>query len=508
MALTIYSKAGADAKFATLANASVKPSATDALIWVAPSGSDSTGDGRSHGSAFRTLTAAVAALPASLSAPATIRLAPGAYTEPGTINLGQRRNLTIIGSGMGVTQLTFSGTGSSIVSAWPVNSPSIVTHLTIADLSIANANGSNVGAGFEQRAGTEVYVTRVNISGHKYGIVFDQTELAHIDQCDLQMQITAGIWFTRGPDWTASAQITPPFTNNVTVSRCQIHEPSTAIGIIDDGGWAHTIENNSFDGCSNQVIIAGMSGGTISGNECENAVDHYIVVTNVSHLLGTAVGPSVGLLIAGNVIDTASTGKAAIMLQSGMTITILSNSLSSTGYAIRGASTVNTLTSVGNFNGGTGALLYETRATNHVALDKAELALLGPAFKTALTYAPPASGTAVFLDLGNGTKDTGGTVPAYGIGRGDTSLINSVDYRTAAASKHRFLVDGTEIFKVTANGAFAMGKAIGLASMTTAQRNTLGAATVGAGGAVWDNSLGKPVYSDGTNWRDSAATIV
>lgn len=43
-------------------------------------------------------------------------------------------------------------------------------------------------------------------------------------------------------------------------------------------------------------------------------------------------------------------------------------------------------------------------------------------------------------------------------------------------------------------------------SYTTAGRPT--ASSAGAGAEYFDTTLNKPVYSDGTNWRDAAGTIV
>lgn len=45
-----------------------------------------------------------------------------------------------------------------------------------------------------------------------------------------------------------------------------------------------------------------------------------------------------------------------------------------------------------------------------------------------------------------------------------------------------------------------------LASFTTAARP--GAALLGRGAEIYDTTLNKPVWSDGTNWRDAAGTIV
>jgi hypothetical protein len=210
------------------------------------------------------------------------------------------------------------------------------------------------------------------------------------------------------------------------------------------------------------------------------------------------------------VIDTRSTGFGGIVFAQGGSgyITMIANSIASNSNAVKGVSTVGFLVSIGNYNPGVGSLMLDGKATHQVQLDPAEFALLGVAFKTSLSFAPPSSGSTVFIDLANGQKDSGGVVPAYGVGRGDLSLVATTDYRTAVNARHRFLVDGTETFKVDSHGPRAVGQAVGLASLNTAQRNALGAANVGAGGAVWDSSLGKPVFSDGTNWRDSAANIV
>ena len=54
--------------------------------------------------------------------------------------------------------------------------------------------------------------------------------------------------------------------------------------------------------------------------------------------------------------------------------------------------------------------------------------------------------------------------------------------------------------EVTANGP------VSLKSFTTAGRPS--AATIGAGASVYDTTLGKPVWSDGTNWKDAAGNTV
>lgn len=48
----------------------------------------------------------------------------------------------------------------------------------------------------------------------------------------------------------------------------------------------------------------------------------------------------------------------------------------------------------------------------------------------------------------------------------------------------------------------------GWAPMATSTRNIIGAASFGVGGTVFDTTLGKPIWSNGTVWKDSAGTTV
>lgn len=55
-----------------------------------------------------------------------------------------------------------------------------------------------------------------------------------------------------------------------------------------------------------------------------------------------------------------------------------------------------------------------------------------------------------------------------------------------------------------------VGASVVTGVFTTAQRNATGAghASTGAGASVYDSTLNKPVWSDGTNWRDATGAIV
>ena len=86
----------------------------------------------------------------------------------------------------------------------------------------------------------------------------------------------------------------------------------------------------------------------------------------------------------------------------------------------------------------------------------------------------------------------------------------SLWYTPAAGQAHVFTDGaGTEIFRGQANGTglkLAASKSLILGTTTTAGRPS--AATHGAGAVLYDTTLSKPIYSDGTVWRDAAGTAV
>lgn len=66
----------------------------------------------------------------------------------------------------------------------------------------------------------------------------------------------------------------------------------------------------------------------------------------------------------------------------------------------------------------------------------------------------------------------------------------------------------TEVFRGGANGVLTALVGFRPGRFSTAGRNALGAATVGEGVEVYDTTLHKPVWSDGSAWRDAAGTVV
>lgn len=106
-----------------------------------------------------------------------------------------------------------------------------------------------------------------------------------------------------------------------------------------------------------------------------------------------------------------------------------------------------------------------------------------------------------------------GRVTMMNCGGSTTLRVNANNKRYVAIQSNLTLTNGDAGLVISADSAgssffdaVAFKSPIKLASYTTAGRPS--AATAGAGAVVWNTSTNKPNYSDGTNWRDAAGTVV
>jgi hypothetical protein len=222
----------------------------------------------------------------------------GTYLCDSTLNMAQK--VTLAGEGYKSTILSFNHTGAGIKMVSTINS-SVAVNTVVKDLAIACTNLLNTDGGYVDVCGTFVVCQALEIYGFKYGIIFDQTELAEIDLCGLYSAVAGGaaIWIVDGPSYTPGAL--NGFTNRISITRNQINCAATAYGLADDGGYTHVIATNNFNGCLNHIRLAGGNGISITGNEMESASGSSI--ENYStNLIGGAGSVVTSLSLSGNVI--------------------------------------------------------------------------------------------------------------------------------------------------------------------------------------------------------------
>lgn len=162
-------------------------------------------------------------------------------------------NVTFRGVGSTATVLQYSGLGDAIALKQTVNQ-SNAAYFYLEDIGVTGTNPNNVGACFDNVAGTYVGAKKCAFTGCQYGVIFDQTELGFVEDCTFGLQALAGVWLVN--DGTHSAGADSGFTNAIRIERNAFE--ASAFGIIDDGGSVHSIERNTFDGilCSDVVYAA------------------------------------------------------------------------------------------------------------------------------------------------------------------------------------------------------------------------------------------------------------
>lgn len=127
----------------------------------------------------------------------------------GADTLTMKKWVTLQGSGKLATEIKYSGTGDAMRKVERVNS-SVAVHTSVRDLGITMTNASATGGCYVDVGGTFAELLNVALTGGKFGVVFDQTELSTIRGCDIEAQLAggAGVWLVNGPDHSPGITLT------------------------------------------------------------------------------------------------------------------------------------------------------------------------------------------------------------------------------------------------------------------------------------------------------------
>lgn len=230
------------------------------------------------------------------------------------------RNLTLYGDGQRSSVLVSSHKGTCLRKVEAINGATPV-HVVIRSLGLINmAGGANAGAGFHDTGGTYISVIDVLIENFKYGIILDQSELVDIDLCTIQHQSHSCIWLVNGPDFDHRAAI--HFTNRISINRCQINGAGQ-FGILDDGGVAHVLRDNNYNGCGiAHIRAASVTNLTISGGEYEGAGSRSLILT-FHTLAGIQVG-GCGVVLIENAFMAPSKTNSSIEIHNCSVLSLVS----------------------------------------------------------------------------------------------------------------------------------------------------------------------------------------
>jgi hypothetical protein len=252
--------------------------------------------------------------------------------DTGTLTCGSsivmQAKTTLRGRGRKASTLQFTNAGDGVQSTWPINS-STGAYVGLRNLSVVNTNGANTGGGFVDVGGTFIDLYDVYFSGFKYGVIFDQTEVATVDVCDFLVAASGvGIWLVNGSEHSAGAS--SGYTNRITVTRSQFNGPTSSnYAILDDGGGNHVFTDNNINGCAFAAWFAGVGALVFSRNEVEAQTSIPVKLMDTKALNSVYVGPCQAIEVNSNNFAPGATGYA-IELQAAIGGSIKSNGFANT----------------------------------------------------------------------------------------------------------------------------------------------------------------------------------
>lgn len=236
----------------------------------------------------------------------------GTFKFATTLNLHPKTILT--GCGRKTSVLMYTGTGDGVKTTSSINTSTPIDVL-IRDVAIGCNNVGNTGGGYVDVGGSFIYVNNAYLFNFKYNIIFDQTEIAKIENCEFLggSMTTASIWLVNGADHTPGASLN--FTNRIKIDNNQFNSvPGTHVSIIDEGGACHTITDNNFNAGATGLYVCGVSGLVVSGNEFEAHSVSDITMSDTKKIIPAYVAECNGFNITANV---AISGDSNMVVQAG-----------------------------------------------------------------------------------------------------------------------------------------------------------------------------------------------
>lgn len=304
---------------------------------------------------------------------------PGTY-KTGTDTLAMAKWVTLRGQGKHATVISYSGTGDAIKMTSAINTSTAV-HTALRDLGVTMTNAAATGGCYVDVGGTFVVVEDCALTGGKFGVIFDQTELATIRRNDIEAQVAggAGVWLVNGPDHTIGAS--SQFTNRILITENQFNNGGTAAShIIDDGGVSHVITCNNFNSgiitASPPVArFAGILKLLIQGNYFEGG-QTMLSFASTTFYGAVGAGSSSAVSIRNNVISMSQPNTPIAITAAANPLELCSNWIgNSAASVVSGASFCASITAIGNI--WTSGTLLDSDPTYLLEMDNNGLSFRG-----------------------------------------------------------------------------------------------------------------------------------
>jgi len=303
-------------------------------------------------------TATTAAIQSVLDLAGNIYLPAGTYAINAPLVIKNFTMLSGAGSSTNGSFITYSGTANAMEINNPINA-STAAYIVLRDFRVISTNPTPgiVSACISDTGSSFLHITNVAVQGNKYGIIFDQTEVASIDHCFFEGQLFCGFWAVNNSDHTPGAL--GAFTNQFSVSNCQFNMVS-ATGtylVLDEGGACHEYQNNNFNGGGTWMRLSSQVNTKITNNEFEGAFDAYgIYFINTSQRTNSALFGGTVCTFDTNTFGTKATQPAIFTTNGGSqnSIVVIGNAMGGTTspYSqIQNGANFSSVTAINNYTG-------------------------------------------------------------------------------------------------------------------------------------------------------------
>ena len=294
------------------------------------------------------------AIQAALNLAGRVYIPQGAYKCLTTLVVKNRTFL--FGDGnttqQAATIISYQGADDAIQINNLINS-STAAFITLTDFCVVSSNTTPTKACIADTGSTFLHIERVTVQGGWCGIIFDQTEVSFISQCNFEGNDTIGLWMVNNADHVPGAA--GFYTNQICVSECQFNRASAAgtFAVVDDGGANHEYKNCNFNAWGGWMRFSAQSNTKVTNSEFEGAlISSPILFSPNSFYSGTPTAGGTTCTFDTNTIGNSAVQNAIEILPGNThnTLTLISNAFGNqTLPNVKGSNYLGALNLIGNY---------------------------------------------------------------------------------------------------------------------------------------------------------------
>jgi hypothetical protein len=280
---------------------------------------------------------------------------PGEYKH--ATRLVFKNNTTYLGYGWNATKLTYIGTDDQIViqnplsTAVPATAYSTDASIHVHGIYFSAAAINALRANVFDTGSTFLTFHDCFFASDEVGVALSQSELVDFYRCYFS-GAKVGLWIIN--DSVRTANTRPYFTNRIGVHSCQFNGGAGYIGIADDGGAAHAINDCNFNAGSTYIRSTANHALFVRGGEFENTDTAGILFATTTWQ--GAASPATDLATINGAFFTDGTGKPVVTVQaSGVgALNYFNNYHDTTSAVYSGINNSTRFRAIGNYQAGAG----------------------------------------------------------------------------------------------------------------------------------------------------------